>query len=89
METSIWVVGVGPIIVNRQFLVDIGRRAVEWYLNGKSIPKDPRDALLLLYEPDDGQFDVRACATHALVRRHVSSDRHLQDLCVFRKEKHD
>ena len=50
METSIWVVGVGPIIVNRQFLVDIGRRAVEWYLNGKSIPKDPRDALLLLYE---------------------------------------
>jgi len=50
METSIWIVGVGPVLVNRQFLVDIGRRRVDWYLNGRTIPKDPRDALLLLYE---------------------------------------
>jgi hypothetical protein len=42
--------GLGPVVVNNQFVKDIGRRSVHWYLNYEPLPKKPRDALLRLYE---------------------------------------
>ena len=49
METR-WILGLGPVIVDDQFIKDIGRRSVHWYLNNKPLSKDPRDALLRIYE---------------------------------------
>lgn len=49
-EITLWILGLGPVIVNKQFVNDIGRREVNWYLNGHTIPKDPRQALQRLYE---------------------------------------
>ena len=49
-ETTQWIMGLGPVIVNKQFVKDIGRRSVRWYLNDIPLPMRPRDALLRLYE---------------------------------------
>lgn len=49
-ETTQWIIGLGPVVVNNQFVKDIGRRSVHWYLNDLPLPKRPTDALLRLYE---------------------------------------
>ena len=49
-EITLWILGLGPVIVNNQFVKDIGRRQVNWYLNGHCIPKEPRKALQRVYE---------------------------------------
>ncbi len=49
-ETTRWIMGLGPVVVNKQFVKDIGRRFVPWHLNGVPLPKDPSVALLRLYE---------------------------------------
>ena len=50
METTLWVLGTGPLIVHKQFIRDISRRRQDWFLDDTVIPRDPRAALLLLYE---------------------------------------
>tara|TARA_B110000008_G_C16970524_1_gene563736 strand:+ start:483 stop:914 length:432 start_codon:yes stop_codon:yes gene_type:complete len=49
-ETTRWIMGLGPLVVNTQFVKDIGRRSVPWYLNGIPISKNPSDAMLRIYE---------------------------------------
>jgi len=49
-EITLWILGLGPVIVHQQFVKDIYRREVNWYLNGHCIPKDPRKALQRIYE---------------------------------------
>jgi hypothetical protein len=49
-ETTKWIMGLGPVVVNKQFVKDISRRSVHWYLNHEPLPQNPRDALLRLYE---------------------------------------
>jgi len=49
-ERTLWIMGLGPVVVHKQFTKDIGRRNVDWYINNKAIPWDKRDALLLVYE---------------------------------------
>lgn len=49
-ETTIWIIGLGPLVVHKQFIKDISRRNVIWTIDGIHIPLNPRDALLLLYE---------------------------------------
>ena len=48
-ETTLWIMGLGPVIVHKQFVRDIGRRKRDWFLNGKPLPRDPRDALEQIY----------------------------------------
>lgn len=49
METR-WILGLGPVIVDEQFIKDIGRRSVHWYLNSNPLSKNPMKALLRIYE---------------------------------------
>ena len=49
MET-LWVLGIGPILTDAQFAKDIYRRDNKWFLNDMPLPKDPYDALRIIYE---------------------------------------
>ena len=49
-ETTLWIMGLGPVVVHKQFVLDIGRRQVDWFLNNKPLPLDARDALQRIYE---------------------------------------
>jgi len=49
MET-LWVLGIGPILTASQFVKDIHRRDTRWYLDDRPIPKDPYEALRIIYE---------------------------------------
>lgn len=49
-ETVLWVMGLGPVLVHKQFVKDIGRRKVDWYVNGIPLPRDAREALQILYD---------------------------------------
>ena len=55
-KTTVWVMPIGPLTVHPQFVKDIERRSVEWYINDISIPKDVNDALQLLYEQCGNHF---------------------------------
>lgn len=47
---TVWIMGLGPLIVHPQFVKDIARRSVPWYINNIPIPKDVNDAILLIYQ---------------------------------------
>ena len=49
MET-LWVLGIGPILTDSQFVKDIYRRGNNWYLDDRPLPKDVYDALQIIYE---------------------------------------
>lgn len=49
-EITVWILGLGPVLVHQQFIKDISRRQVNWYLNGHCIPTEPRTALQRIYE---------------------------------------
>jgi hypothetical protein len=49
-EITMWIMGLGPVLVHKQFVLDIGRRTVRWYLNGYPIPLEIRPAIQRLYE---------------------------------------
>lgn len=49
-EITLWIMGLGPVVVNHQFVKDISRRNVHWTIDDTDVPLDPRDALQLLYE---------------------------------------
>ena len=49
-EITLWIMGLGPVVVNHQFVKDIYRRNIHWTIDDIDIPLDPRDALELLYD---------------------------------------
>lgn len=48
METSLWILGYGPVLVHKQFVLDVPRCSMR--LNGLRVPKNPYDATRLIYD---------------------------------------
>lgn len=57
-EITLWIMGLGPVVVNQQFIKDISRRNVHWTLDNTDIPLDPRDALELLYDQCHNKYYI-------------------------------
>ena len=47
---TVWIMGLGPLLVHPQFVKDIGRRSIPWYINNIPVPKDVNDAIELIYQ---------------------------------------
>lgn len=57
-ELTVWIMGIGPVLSNQQFIKDIGRRSVNWYLNNRPLPWNDRDALQRLYEECGNKYYI-------------------------------
>jgi hypothetical protein len=56
MITSIWIVGVGPVLYDKQFATDLPRLYPRQSLNGTVLPKDVYDSIRLIYEVCGTQY---------------------------------
>lgn len=57
-EITVWIMGLGPVLVHKQFVLDIGRRFVPWYLNGYPIPLEVRPAIQRIYEDCGNKYFI-------------------------------
>jgi len=55
IQQSVWIVGHGMLISHHQFCVDVPRLPEAW-INGRRLPRDMYDALLMLYEECDMHY---------------------------------